>query len=912
MVVGICGERSVEMLVGLLGVLKAGGAYLPLDPAYPQERLSFMLKDSGVEALLTHMSIAARFSQYEGRLIYLDKDWNEVEEESGVNLEVEMDWESPAYVIYTSGSTGKPKGVTMVHRALTNLIQWQLGHPPRSSPLRTLQFSSLSFDVSFQEIFATWCAGGRLVLIDEETHRDPVRLWEALSEGEVERLYLPFVALQQLAEAAERLELADAGLRRIITAGEALKLTPPIEKMLGRLTDCQLENQYGPTEGHVVTSYNLPQASEQWIKKLPPIGRPISNTEIYILDGRMNPAPIGVVGDLYIGGSALARGYVGEPSPTAEKFIPDPYGKRPAARLYLTGDRARFLSDGNIEFLGRRDDQVKVRGYRIELGEIEAILNEAPHVQECAVAVRKDGWGNAQLVGYVVCREGKGEPAAALRDFLQQLLPGYMVPSAFVFLKSLPVTPSGKVDRNKLPALSDVRQQSEGSFVAPRDVLELQLAQIWESLLNTHPIGVKDDFFELGGHSLLAVGLMARIRKTLGRELPLSALFQGATVENLASLLRREADSMDWPCLVELQGSGSQSPLFFAHPAGGVALCYLDLSRCLGPDQPFYGFQTQGLYGERPLFTTIEEMAAHYIEAMKTIQPEGPYFLGGWSFGAIVAYEMAQQLLAQGQKVSQLLLLDCSAWAHSEEHIKLREPDIEAQDTEAEDADLPVKPREPDIEAKDTEAEDADLSIKPREPDIEAQDTEAEDADLSIKPREPDIEAQDTEAEDAELLMDIFAEELSILREETKSLAGRERLEYVLQNARSKNILPPDIDVVRARAYLKLYRTNRRAMEKYVARVYPGSVTLFKTARDIETPGSDEAETSEKTIKMTKIFQDPTMGWGDLAAGGVRVVDVPGNHQTMVNRPHVETLALKIKERLNEIGTTDSEFEREC
>jgi amino acid adenylation domain-containing protein len=787
-------------------------------------------------------------------MICLDEEWEEMEEESNVDLEVEMDWESPAYVIYTSGSTGKPKGVAMVHRALTNLIQWQLGHPPSSSPLRTLQFSPLSFDVSFQEIFATWCAGGSLVLIDEETHRDPVQLWKSLHGYEIERLYMPFVALQQLAETAEIIESADVSLRRIITAGEALKLTPVIEKMLSRLRDCVLENQYGPTEGHVVTSYSLPQATEQWVKKLPPIGRPISNVGIYILDDTMNPAPIGVIGDLYIGGSALSRGYLNEPMQTAEKFIPDPFCQRTDGRLYKTGDRARFLSDGNIEFLGRRDGQVKVRGYRIELGEIEAILGEAPNVLECAVAVQMDARDKEQLIGYVVCRKGEEAAVTELRSFLQRRLPGYMVPSSFVYLESLPMTPSGKVDRSRLPALSDARQLVDGSYLAPRDVLEFELVQIWESLLNVRPVSVMDNFFDLGGHSLLAVSLMAKIRKALGLELPLAALFQGATVERLASLLRQEAGSISWSCMVELQASGSQPPLFFAHPAGGVALCYLDLATYLGADRPFYGFQSPGLYGERALFTTIEEMASHYIEAMRTIQPEGPYFLGGWSLGAVVAYEMAQQLIAQGQHVSQLFLLDCSAWAHREEYIEGQKQDQEVG---------PEQDQEPS----------------------------------------PD--------DDAELLMSIFAEALTVLKEELGSLQGGELFEYVLERARNENILPPDIDAARARSFLKMYRTNVNAMYKYVAKVNPGALTLFKTARNTEMPPSDGEALNEEMLKRVKMMQDPTMGWGDLAAGGVRVIDVPGNHQTMVSKPHVETLALKIKECLNATESTDGEFDGE-
>ena len=568
-VVGVCCERSVEMLVGVLGALKAGGAYLPLDPAYPPERLSFFLKDSGVTSLVTQKKYELMFSQFDGAVMYPDEAWRKTEEEGGVNSEVVTDWESTAYVIYTSGSTGAPKGVAMVHRALTNLIRWQLNCPPFLSSLRTLQFSSLSFDVSFQEIFSTLCAGGSLVLIDEETHRDPNRLWRLLREEAIERLFLPFVALQQLAEAADLNGMPDNSLRRIITAGEALKLSPPIEKMLGRLTKCVLENQYGPTESHVVTSYSLPQSTAQWGKKLPPIGRPIANTEIYILDGCMQPVPTGVIGDLYIGGSSLARSYINHPIQTGERFIPDPFSERPGGRLYLTGDRSRYLSDGNIEFLGRRDEQVKVRGYRVELGEIEAVLGEAPHVRECAVTVRMDDLDNTSLVGYLVCQEGVEAPVSELRRYLQQRLPDYMIPSAFVYLKNLPMTPSGKVDRKALPA-PERKAVSEGIFVAPETAIEEIVVGIFKEVLNLDRVGMRDDFFDIGGHSLLATQVASRVRKTFGVEIGVRGIFEEPTVEGLAGKIEsamRSVERDEVPPLVRAEREGQTGvrlPLSFA------------------------------------------------------------------------------------------------------------------------------------------------------------------------------------------------------------------------------------------------------------------------------------------------------------------------------------------------------------
>jgi amino acid adenylation domain-containing protein len=763
-------------------------------------------------------------------VICLDEDYGETAEGSRENFGVEMDWECPAYVIYTSGSTGRPKGVAMVHRALTNLIRWQINQLPLSSSWRTLQFSSLSFDVSFQEIFSTWCAGGELALIDEETRRDPVRLWEVIREEGVERLYLPFIALEQLAESAEMEEMSEVNLRRIITAGEALKLTPALERLMSRMSECVLENQYGPTEAHVVSYYPVPQATAEWDKKLPPIGRPIANARLYILDKGMEAAPIGVIGDLYIGGMALARGYLNQPAQTSERFMPNPFNESPGASLYMSGDSARYLPDGNIEFVGRRDEQVKVHGYRIELGEIETILGESPHVRECAVTVRTDESGNRYLVGYVVCQGVTEVAFSELRSYLRQRLPGYMAPSAFVQLEELPMTPSGKIDRGRLPALDGSRQSLEEIFVAPRDVLEFQLAQIWESVLGIHPIGMKDDFFNLGGHSLLAVNLVARIRNVMGRQLPLSALFQGKTIERLAAMLRRDASSLSGSCLIELQASGSQPPLFFAHPGGGNVLCYLDLARCLGPDQPFYAFQTPGLYGERDLYARIEDMAAHYIEAMKSIRPEGPYILGGWSLGGVVAYEMAQRLVAQGEEVSHLLLLDSGAG-------------------------IP----------RDRVAEENEERIE-----------------------------EDEEQDEALRLIRYFGEALPITMEELEPFKGHERIEYVLKKAISINLLFPDVEVAQARSFIKAYRTNLRAMLKYVPQVYPGVVTLFRTNQVVTSPPDGVTDDGQ----WTEMIQDPTKGWGRLAAGGVRVIDIPGEHRTLLNKPHVETLALQLMDVL--------------
>ncbi|PSB02088.1 non-ribosomal peptide synthetase [Merismopedia glauca] len=658
--VGICVERSLEMVVGLLGILKAGGAYVPLDPAYPQDRLSFMLENSQASVLLTSQNLVGELPEYDGKVLYLDADWDVIAQENQENLVSGVKPENLGYVIYTSGSTGMPKGVAMKQLALCNLIFWQQQNTTVSGLAKTLQFTPISFDVSFQEIFSTWCSGGTLVLIGEELRRDTLALLDLLQEQAVERLFLPFVALQQLAEVAVSAELFPDNLREIITAGEQLQITPAIYNFVTHLNNCTLHNHYGPSESHVVTAFTLANSAKNWAA-LPPIGKPIANTQIYILDSHMQPVPIGVSGELYIGGYCLARGYLNRPDLTAARFISDPFSNDPNARLYKTGDLCRYLSDGNIEYLGRIDNQVKVRGFRIELGEIEALLSRHSAIAQTTLIVREDIPGDKRLVAYIVPNQEPAPTSSELRHFLQQKLPDYMLPSAFVMLESLPLTPSGKVDRRALPALEHIRQGSEATFVAPREELEVRLTKIWEQVLNVRPIGIKDNFFELGGHSLLAVRLFAEIEQICGKKLPLATLFQAQTIEDLAGVLRQSGWSAPWSSLVLIKPGGQKPPLFCVHPVGGNILEYQALANYLDREQPVYGIQALGLDGKQSPLLRIEDMANHYIQEIRSIQPNGPYFLAGYSFGGLVAFEMAQQLYAQGQNVALLALFDRNA-----------------------------------------------------------------------------------------------------------------------------------------------------------------------------------------------------------------------------------------------------------
>jgi amino acid adenylation domain-containing protein len=686
--VGICVERSLEMVVGVLGILKAGGAYVPLDPAYPSERLTFMLEDTQTSVLLTQARLVESLPPHSSRVVCLDTDWEVIARHSQSNPVSQVTTNNLAYVIYTSGSTGRPKGVAMSHRPLCNLLFWQLESSTVSTGAKTLQFAPLSFDVSFQEIFSTWCSGGTLVLISEELRRDAVVLLHFLSEKAIERLFLPFVALQLLAEVADGQQAVPTSLREIITAGEQLKITRQIANWFTKLKSCTLHNHYGPSESHVVTAFTLTGSPSDW-PALPPIGRPIANTQIYLLSAQLQPVPVGVPGELYIGGIALARGYLNRPDLTDERFIPNPFSDKPGERLYKTGDLACYLPDGNIEFLGRSDHQVKIRGFRIELGEIEAALWQHPSVREAAVMAREDVPGDKRLVAYVVHNpqdQGLQEQAADLqveqvslaqkliphlRSFLQEKLPDYMVPSVFVMLDALPLTPNGKVDRRALPE-PEFRPELSLTFVAPRTPIEEMLASTWACVLGIEQVGVHENFFELGGHSLLATQVISRVRDTISIELPLRSLFEAPTIAELAEWVENSlhnGQSAQAQPLLPIPRSES-IPLSFAQ----ARLWFLDQ---LQPNSAFYNIplalRLSGQLNIAALQSSINEIIQRH-EALRT------------NFATV-----------EGQPVQVIAsTLNCQLQVVNLLHIRESEREIEAQRLVNEQANRPFNlEREP-------------------------------------------------------------------------------------------------------------------------------------------------------------------------------------------------------------------------
>ena len=538
--VGLCVERSLEMIVGLLGILKAGGAYVPLDPTYPPERLAFMLADARVSVLLTQRRLNAEESKDGMKVVYLDEDWERIRGESEANLVNGVMARHAAYIIYTSGSTGTPKGVVVEHRSLVNYTKAASAAYMLGPADRVLQFAPLSFDASAEEIYPCLVRGATLVLRTSSMIDSIPLFLKKCRDCKLTVLGLPTAYWHELTRkiAADALSLPSS-LRLVIIGGE--RALPELVSAWQKHVDPQvrLVNTYGPTESTIVaTMYRVPGSAKAGpaLREVP-IGRPIPNAQVYLLDRFLNVVPIGVPGELHIGGTGLAREYLNQPELTAEKFIPNPYSTEPGARLYKTGDLARYLPTGDIEFLGRLDQQVKVRGFRIELGEVEAALGKHPHVQEALVLAREDVTGGKSLVAYVVPRREFVLTSSNLRLFMQEQLPDYMVPGAFVLLEALPLTPSGKVDRRALPAPEYTRPGLAESFVAPTLPVHQQLVGIWEELLEVRPIGIRDNFFDLGGHSLLAVRLVDRIEQVWGKKISSATLLAGATIEQLSNAL---------------------------------------------------------------------------------------------------------------------------------------------------------------------------------------------------------------------------------------------------------------------------------------------------------------------------------------------------------------------------------------
>jgi amino acid adenylation domain-containing protein len=822
-IVGVCLNRSIDMVVALAAILKTGAAYVPLDPDWPKDRKGAILRDTRPAVLLAHEGLLSNMPETPDTLILcLDTESTALSIQSPAFARPGAEAPEIAYVLYTSGSTGQPKGVEVYHSAIVNFLISMAREPGIQPTDAILALTTLSFDISVLEIFLPLTVGGRVVIGSKELLMDPVLLDQTITKFGITAMQATPTAWNILFASGwtGRREL------KVLCGGEAMtgKLAEQLTAGCG-----EVWNMYGPTETTVWSTVCRIVSGE-----LVSIGHPIDNTQVYIVDTRLQLLPAGIPGELLIGGAGMARRYRNLPEHTADRFVPNPFDPTGKSRLYRTGDLARFRGDGDIELLGRADSQIKLRGHRIELGEIESVILGHPAIAESAAVVRTDGTGDPLLTAFVSTNLGEGKDAESLANELRELargqLPTYMVPSEFIVLERLPKTSSGKVDRRALLGLPFSTGDAGGDeFVAPRDEIETRLSRLWCECLRIQKVSVHSNFFDLGGQSLLALGLFTKIEKEFGRKLPLAALLTASTIADMADRLRRGAESPSWRSLVPIQPRGSKPPLFLVHGAGGNVLLYRGIADHLAPDYPLYGLQSEGLDGESEPLRTIEEMAIRYLDQIRSVQPRGPYFLGGYCLGGTVAYEMARMLRAEGEEVPLVAMLDTYNFSRA-------------------------------------------LKVSFRSFLVQKFLFHAGNF-VSLKPRDM----------------------MKYVREKTRLAVGGE-----LANLKTATpSLNQSDGAARADsgAELSVQAINDKAVEDYVPAPYEGELALFKPRFNY------------------KFYPDPKMGWGDLALGGLDIVEVAVNPHSMLLEPHVKVVAEQLKIRMDRSfskkpGESQSDLER--
>lgn len=786
--VAICLERSPEMVIAVLGVLKSGAAYVPLDPAYPRARLGMMLADAAPVVLVTTQRAASSLPPHAARPYFIDSDGDE---QSSDAPDVQIAADDFAYVMYTSGSTGMPKGCLVTHGNVTNHLAWRSSFFPVVSTDRCLQTASLSFDDSVWEILEPLSAGANLVLTRPQFEYDSAYLVKLMAEQPITVACFVPSLLRTIVE-APGIE-ACSSLRRLTTGGEGLSL-PLQRRVAERIPSAQFYNGYGTTEATIASIYwhcvEVPGQTSV------PIGRPIANTQTYILDRAGQLVPPGVLGEICIGGVGVAKGYLDRPELTAERFVDDLLGPVRGAKLYRTGDLGRLRADGIFEFAGRVDDQIKIRGIRVELGDLEAALLDHPGVRSAAV-VCHDTPAGKRLTAFVVSRGAEPVAPADLRAFVRDRIPPALIPNRFEPIDSLPLTPSGKLDRGALPVIA-IEEQS--NYVPPRDALEKRLVGLWEEVLQARPIGIRDDFFELGGHSLVAVQLAGSIEKVVGRSLSPGLLFEAPTIDMLAGYLNRTPSR--GTALVQLAGGTADTPLFLIHHVSGDITAYRDLAHHLGGGTALYGLRAPELDTNDTPLDRIEAMASRYIAEIRTAQPNGPYRVGGHSAGAHIAFEIARQLHEAGEEVELLAILEADARTASGRRSLLDTVRFQLESV---------------------------MKIPPRQRAAYLWRKVAHWGEDSGQPGPTAFSGSDI----------------------------------------AKN---------------PVWNAMERAVRAYRPRHYPGKVTLFRA--------------TDRSVTGT---YSRTLGWERLARGGVRVIDVPGSHSTVLRPGSEPPMAAKLRACLEEM-----------
>lgn len=825
--VGVLLPRSANAVLSFLAIFKAGGAYLPLDPKDPSSRLSLLAEGAGARVLVTLEKYKKLLPDGKFEVLALDGPHAQAEgadnpAETGVAAEhsVRPSPDQLAYVLYTSGSTGTPKGVEITHRAIVRLLLGQ-DYLKVSDKDVFLQVNTLSFDPSIIEIWGALLHGAQLVIFPETTPT-PDELADVIRDNHV--TIVSWLTTSLFNVVIDKKPDALATVRQVSVGGEALSV-PHIRRALALLPGVQFINAYGPTENSTLsTFYRIPRQVEEAASSIP-IGKPIATAKAFVLDRYMQPVPVGVAGELYVGGEGIARGYRNQPALTAERFIPNPFADKPGEKIYKTGDRVRYLPDGNLEYLGRFDHQVKIRGFRVELGEIEANLREFPGVKATAVAVREEFDKTNALIAYLVPDENKPVNTEDLRNFLRLRLPDYMVPLHFLFLDEMPLLKTGKVDRRALAALP-LPQPERVPVVKPaRHSVEAELVTLWQGLFGRQPIGVTDNFYDLGGHSLLAMRLIAEIESNFGKKIDLSLLINAPTIESLAEHLRN-ADRIDCNSVVSMQPHGSRPPLYCVHGGGGHVLRFRDLAKALGSEQPFYGLRAP-LFPDYSSPVTVESLASKYLADIRKVQASGPYHLAGASFGGLVAYEMACQLRSQGEEVGIVALFDTG------------NPDFCSS--------LPA------LRALQFKVVRRLQTIRYRLAEFR-----------EVAAGEP-----------IKVGNELFQ-------------AARLKIGNWLWSAGytasrwSHQPLPE-----RLWDNLKLFL---HAGAMYKPRPYPGRILLFKAEE-----------------QKAQFGPDRELGWGKLALGGVHVIDVPGDHMSLLEKPRVEVLATHLRECMDAVQTSVSQ-----